>query len=173
MVDQNAPDLTSREAELMELVARGYTNKEIAERVFLSPHTVKTHLKQAFRKCGVRNRVEAASWWSRQGGPTPASARPPTRAQAAPARWRSRWGVLVVGGTAVPAMLAAVALAVGGLGFAGDSASALEYCVAEASSSQDGQRPPTATCFETQEAAISFATDGAASSIEELPRASK
>src|SRR3972149_2921923 len=67
MADQNVPDLTPREAELMELVARGYTNKEIAERVFLSPHTVKAHLKQAFRKCGVRNRVGGAGGGARRG----------------------------------------------------------------------------------------------------------
>ena len=158
-------DLTAREAELIELMAQGYSNKEIADRLFLSPHTVKTHLGRAFRKWGVRNRVEAATWWVRHGQ---TAANVDSREDARPASGfkMPRWRVLAAG-VGVPVVLAAVA---GGLAFAGSSGSAEQHCVAEAaiSSSQQAQLPPTARCFYTLEEAISFATHGSASSIEEL-----
>ncbi len=52
--------LSSREREVLELIGAGATNKEIAERLFLSPHTVKDHTTALYRKLGVRNRAEAA-----------------------------------------------------------------------------------------------------------------
>ena len=55
-----APRLTSREREVLVEVARGATNREIAERLFLSPHTIKDHTTALYRKLGVRNRAEAA-----------------------------------------------------------------------------------------------------------------
>lgn len=55
--------LSAREAELAELAARGYPSKEIASRLLVSPDTVKTHLRNIFRKCKVRNRAELAAWW--------------------------------------------------------------------------------------------------------------
>jgi DNA-binding CsgD family transcriptional regulator len=45
---------------LFELVARGATNREVAAQLFLSPHTVSTHLRHAFVKVGVRSRTELA-----------------------------------------------------------------------------------------------------------------
>jgi len=57
------PYLTERETEVVNLLTQGYSNKEIASRLFISPHTAKTHLGQIFRKCGVRNRVELTGWW--------------------------------------------------------------------------------------------------------------
>ncbi len=59
----SAPALSEREAEVAELIARGYSTKEIASLLVVSPETVKTHLKHIFRKCDVRNRAEAAAWW--------------------------------------------------------------------------------------------------------------
>ena len=50
--------LTRAEAEVVRLVADGGTNREVAGRLFLSPHTVNTHLRSAFGKLGVRSRVE-------------------------------------------------------------------------------------------------------------------
>ncbi len=50
--------LTQREREIVELIATGKTNREIAERLFISLATVKDHVSNAFRKTGVRNRVE-------------------------------------------------------------------------------------------------------------------
>jgi len=52
--------LSEREQEVLSLVATGSTNKEIAVRLHLSPHTVKEHTSSIYRKLGVRNRAEAA-----------------------------------------------------------------------------------------------------------------
>jgi DNA-binding NarL/FixJ family response regulator len=52
--------LTTREREILELMAVGRTNLEIARSLFVSEETVKTYAKRLFRKLGVRNRVEAA-----------------------------------------------------------------------------------------------------------------
>lgn len=54
--------LTSREAEVLRLVATGDTNQEIAGRLVLSVHTVERHLQNAYRKVGVRNRADAAAY---------------------------------------------------------------------------------------------------------------
>ncbi|WP_372755420.1 LuxR C-terminal-related transcriptional regulator [Labilibaculum sp.] len=51
--------LTQREAEIMELIATGIGNKEIAERLFISKNTIKFHIKNIFIKLDVRNRVQA------------------------------------------------------------------------------------------------------------------
>jgi RNA polymerase sigma factor (sigma-70 family) len=51
--------LTAREKEIVKLVAKGCTNKQIAERLFISEQTVKKHLKNIFSKLKVRNRVSA------------------------------------------------------------------------------------------------------------------
>ncbi|WP_173010097.1 AAA family ATPase [Mycolicibacterium sp. P9-64] len=50
--------LTTSERAVVDLVARGATNREVAAQLFLSPHTVSTHLRHAFTKTGVRSRVE-------------------------------------------------------------------------------------------------------------------
>jgi DNA-binding CsgD family transcriptional regulator len=51
--------LTRREAEILRWVARGKTNREIAALLFVSPHTVRTHLEHAFEKLGVHTRAAA------------------------------------------------------------------------------------------------------------------
>jgi DNA-binding NarL/FixJ family response regulator len=51
--------LTARELEILELIAEGLSNKEIAERVFVSENTVKTHASRVFDKLGARRRTEA------------------------------------------------------------------------------------------------------------------
>lgn len=51
--------LSEREQEVLSLIATGSTNKEIANRLHLSPHTVKEHTSAIYRKLGVRNRAEA------------------------------------------------------------------------------------------------------------------
>jgi DNA-binding NarL/FixJ family response regulator len=58
-----APDgLTQREAEILALIAQGLTNPEIAGRLFLSNHTVKTHISRIFAKTGSRDRVAAIGY---------------------------------------------------------------------------------------------------------------
>lgn len=54
--------LTRREAEILGLLTHGATNKVIAEKLFISPHTVRTHLNHIFRKIKVSNRLEASVW---------------------------------------------------------------------------------------------------------------
>jgi DNA-binding NarL/FixJ family response regulator len=52
-------DLTARERDILSLLATGATNREIAERLYLSPHTVKEYVSALYRKLSVRNRSEA------------------------------------------------------------------------------------------------------------------
>jgi DNA-binding NarL/FixJ family response regulator len=60
------PDgLTQREAEILGLIAQGLTNGEIAERLFLSNHTIKTHINRIFAKTGSRDRVAAIGYAQR------------------------------------------------------------------------------------------------------------
>ena len=54
--------LTTREEEVLVTVARGRTNSEIADELFISLSTVKTHLASLMRKLEARNRVEIAMW---------------------------------------------------------------------------------------------------------------
>ena len=64
---QPAPLLSEREREVLDLVAAGSTNREIAQALFLSPHTVKEHTSALYRKLGARNRAEAVQRAQRVG----------------------------------------------------------------------------------------------------------
>jgi DNA-binding CsgD family transcriptional regulator/tetratricopeptide (TPR) repeat protein len=55
-------ELSSREAEILRLVARGLSNREIGAAVFISEHTVANHIRSILRKTGCANRTEAASY---------------------------------------------------------------------------------------------------------------
>jgi two-component system response regulator DesR len=59
--------LSAREREVLALIASGATNREIAERLYLSPHTVKEHASSLYRKLGVKNRAEATRRAERLG----------------------------------------------------------------------------------------------------------
>lgn len=55
-------ELRRRERDVLARLARGMTTREIAEDLFLSANTVKTHTRHLYRKLGVRSRVAAANW---------------------------------------------------------------------------------------------------------------
>lgn len=56
----SSPSLTTREVAVLELVAKGMSNKEIGATLFLSEDTIKTHLRHIYTKLGVGDRTEAA-----------------------------------------------------------------------------------------------------------------
>ncbi|MDY6954696.1 MAG: response regulator transcription factor [Thermodesulfobacteriota bacterium] len=57
--------LTQREVEILVQLAVGRTNQEIADRLCISPHTVKTHLYNIYKKINTSNRLQAALWAAR------------------------------------------------------------------------------------------------------------
>jgi DNA-binding NarL/FixJ family response regulator len=57
--------LSDRELEVLELVASGWTNREIAARLYLSPRTIDRHVSRIFGKLGVASRAAAASAFER------------------------------------------------------------------------------------------------------------
>ncbi|MGI8616815.1 MAG: response regulator [Actinomycetota bacterium] len=65
-------NLTQREHDILELLAEGRANREIAQHLYLSEKTVKAHLAATFRKLGVTNRTQAAMMAVQMGvGPVP------------------------------------------------------------------------------------------------------
>ncbi len=67
---RSAPDshgLSEREFEVLQLVATGKKNTEIASALVISPKTVKNHVSRILNKLGLKNRVEAAVFAVRQG----------------------------------------------------------------------------------------------------------
>jgi len=61
------PELSAREMEVLELVARGLPNKLIARELQISEKTVKAHLTQVFQRIGVTDRTQAALWAKDRG----------------------------------------------------------------------------------------------------------
>jgi two-component system response regulator DesR len=66
-VEIDAPPLSPREREVLDLIAGGSTNREIAAALHLSPHTIKEHTSSLYRKLGARNRAEAVQRSQRLG----------------------------------------------------------------------------------------------------------
>ena len=59
--------LSAREAEIIALITQGLSNKEIAERSYLSINSVKTYIRTAYRKIGVERRAQAVLWGIKHG----------------------------------------------------------------------------------------------------------
>jgi DNA-binding NarL/FixJ family response regulator len=59
--------LTRREAEILQCVAEGASNADVAQRLWVTEQTVKFHLSNVYRKLGVANRTEAAVWAEQTG----------------------------------------------------------------------------------------------------------
>lgn len=59
--------LTDREVEVLQYVMQGKTNKQIAQLLMITHHTVKAHVASIIRKIGVKNRLDAALMAARKG----------------------------------------------------------------------------------------------------------
>ena len=59
--------LSRREREVAQLVTRGLSSREIADRLVLSERTVETHIQRIFRKLEVRSRAQLTAWATEQG----------------------------------------------------------------------------------------------------------
>ncbi|MFF0225868.1 AAA family ATPase [Streptomyces sp. NPDC004629] len=64
--DERWRGLTPSELSVVQLIAHGATNRQAAERLFLSPHTVNTHVRHTFEKLGIRSRVQLARLYLRE-----------------------------------------------------------------------------------------------------------
>ena len=60
--DEELDRLSAREQEVMRLIARGYTYKEVAAELFISIKTVETHVSSVLRKLQLSNRTELTRW---------------------------------------------------------------------------------------------------------------
>ncbi|TOG45339.1 helix-turn-helix transcriptional regulator, partial [Vibrio parahaemolyticus] len=58
-------ELTRREIQVLKMLKEGGSNMEIADSLFISEHTIKSHLYNIFRKLEVKNRTQATSWAKR------------------------------------------------------------------------------------------------------------
>jgi DNA-binding NarL/FixJ family response regulator len=58
----NTPELTRRELEILQLVAEGHSNSQLARMLWVTEQTVKFHLSNIYRKLDVANRTEASRW---------------------------------------------------------------------------------------------------------------
>lgn len=67
MPEEQLAKLTPREREVLQQIAKGLSNDEIAEALFISKHTVKNHITSIYRKMGSRNRTKVALWAIRSG----------------------------------------------------------------------------------------------------------
>jgi len=66
-VEQTDANLSPREGDVLQLVAKGQTNKEIADSLFISENTVKTHLQSILEKLHLANRSQAAAYAVKKG----------------------------------------------------------------------------------------------------------
>jgi DNA-binding CsgD family transcriptional regulator len=62
---QSRHNLTPREGQILDLISRGRSNRDIAEELFISRETVRWHIRTLYAKIGVRDRTEAATYGTR------------------------------------------------------------------------------------------------------------
>lgn len=67
--NQTLPTLSGRELEVLQLVADGRSNSQVAQQLHISGNTVKHHLKNIYKHLGVANRTEASHWYLQQRSP--------------------------------------------------------------------------------------------------------
>lgn len=63
----SASILTRREKEILRMLGAGIKNQDIANKLYISPHTVKTHAYNIYKKINVANRFQAAQWLAKYG----------------------------------------------------------------------------------------------------------
>jgi DNA-binding NarL/FixJ family response regulator len=66
-VPEDSPGLTRRELEILQLVAEGHSNAELARMLWVTEQTIKFHLSNIYRKLDVANRTEASRWAQLRG----------------------------------------------------------------------------------------------------------
>lgn len=82
------PRLSAREVEVVGLAIQGCSTTEIADLLTVSPDTIKTHLRNVFRKCQVHSRAELTAWWYKKEARSAASAtRPAAEASKLPPKY--------------------------------------------------------------------------------------
>ncbi|MDQ3547505.1 MAG: LuxR C-terminal-related transcriptional regulator [Chloroflexota bacterium] len=64
---QRAASLTAREVEVLQLIAAGHSNRQIAESLFLSPRTIERHIANIYLKIDVHSKAEATSYARQRG----------------------------------------------------------------------------------------------------------
>jgi DNA-binding NarL/FixJ family response regulator len=67
-IDPAWAELTPREQEILQLIAQGASNREIAQQLYISEKTVKNHITSLLSRLGLRDRTQAAVWLHRQRG---------------------------------------------------------------------------------------------------------
>jgi DNA-binding NarL/FixJ family response regulator len=64
---ESKKELTLKEIEIVKLITQGFTSKEIAEKIFVSPRTVETHRHNILKKLNIPNAAQLSSWAKEKG----------------------------------------------------------------------------------------------------------
>ncbi|MBO8142106.1 MAG: response regulator transcription factor [Firmicutes bacterium] len=66
-IEERFQDLSGRERDVLRLMTKGFSNQEIGQRLFISPHTVKNHVSRIYQKLGLDDRTKVVVWAVRLG----------------------------------------------------------------------------------------------------------